>query len=300
MRKLVPKLLREPLIHFLVLGAMLFLVFELSDETNPRDTRRIVVTENQIEKLTAQFERTWLREPTSDELDGLVNRYVREEIYYREAQAMGLGQNDPYVRNRLALKLKMLLNDLSAEVNPPDKELERFLAQHPDRFTQPPQLSFRQVYIDPDQHPNPAGEAQRLLGLLQGGADSDELGDVTMLAHGLDRAMPFEVSRQYGKQFFDGLEELETGAWQGPIRSSFGLHLVLISQRWPAYLPPLEKIRGAVLAEWREQRRRESSEKTYQRLRERYEVVTEAQKGNAGQLPEFAAGLPTDEGLGKP
>jgi len=276
-------LLREPLVHFLILGAALFLVFDLGGDTDQPGERRIVVTAGQVEQLAAQFSRTWLRPPTPSELDGLVERYVRSEIYYREALAMGLGQDDPYVRNRLALKLEVLLDDLSAEAEPTDAELARFLNDHVERFAEPARLSFRQVYLSPDRGPDPAAEAQRLLELLRSGADPDGLGDVSMLLTGLESATPEEIARQFGEDFAEAMVGLQPGGWVGPVRSAFGTHLVRLSQRQPARQPALAEIRDAVLAEWRDQRRREAKEQAYQRLRERYEVVMEpaAQAGGA-------------------
>ena len=271
------KLLREPLIHFLVLGAVLFLVFGLTAESDQPQERRIVVTSGQVEQLAGQFSRTLLRPPTPTELEGLVKEYVRGEIYYREAQAMGLGQDDPYVRNRLALKLEVLLDDLSAEAEPGDEELTRFLAAHTERFADPARLSFRQVYLNPGRYPDPAAEAQRLLGLLRDGADPGALGDVSMLIPGLDAASPDEIARQFGGDFAEALEGLEPGGWVGPVRSPFGIHLVRVTQHQPARQPALAEVRDAVLAEWRDQRRRAAKEQAYQRLRERYEVVMETE-----------------------
>jgi len=268
-------LLREPLVHFLFLGAVLFLVFDLTGETDQPGERRIVVTPAQVEQLAAQFSRTWLRPPTPGELDGLVERYVRSEIYYREALAMGLGQDDPYVRNRLALKLEVLLDDLSAEAEPEDGELTRFLEANAERFAEPARLTFRQVYLNPDRHADPVAEAQGLLERLRDGADPQGLGDVSMLIPGLDGTSPDEIARQFGEDFAEALLALEPGGWVGPIRSTFGAHLVRVSQRQPARQPALAEIHDAVLAEWRDQRRREAREQAYERLRERYEVVME-------------------------
>jgi len=271
------KLLYEPLIHFLILGSILFLVFDLTAETDQPGERRIVVTPEQVEQLSAQFSRTWLRPPTPGELDGLVERYVRSEIYYREALAMGLGQDDPYVRNRLALKLEVLLDGLSAEAEPEDGELTRFLEANAERFAEPARLSFRQVYLNPAQHADPAAEAQRLLELLRDGVDPGTLGDVSMLIPGLDAASPDEIARQFGEDFAAALVELEPGGWLGPVRSAFGVHLVRVSQRQSARQPALADIREAVLAEWRDQRRREAKEQAYQRLRERYQIVMDGE-----------------------
>ena len=219
-------------------------------------------------------------------LDRLIERYVRSEIYYREALAMGLGQDDPYVRNRLALKLEVLLDDLSAGAEPADEELARFLAEHAERFADPERLSFRQVYVSSERSPDPAVEARRVLELLQGGEDPDRFGDVSMLAARFDGASPADVKRVFGGDFVDALAELEPGAWQGPVRSPFGLHLVRIAERVPARLPALEEIRDAVLAEWRDQQRRDAREQAYERLRERYDVVIEPATPDGTTTPE--------------
>jgi hypothetical protein len=294
------RLLREPLLHFLVLGAALFLVFGLTRETDQPGERRIVVTAGQVEQLAAQFSRTWLRPPTPSELDGLVERYVRSEIYYREALAMGLGQDDPYVRNRLALKLEVLLDDLSAEAEPADAELARFLETHAERFAEPARLTFRQVYLNPDRHAEPEAEAQRQLELLRNGADPNGLGDVSMLIAGIDAASPQEISREFGENFAEALVALELGGWVGPVRSAFGMHLVLIADRQPARQPALAEVRDAVLAEWRDQRRREAKEQAYRRLRERYEVVMEPAAQTGGDDAGIAATAATETVSAKP
>jgi hypothetical protein len=294
------KLLREPLLHFLILGAVLFLVFDLTREADQPGERRIVVTAGQVEQLAAQFSRTWLRPPTPGELDGLIERHVRSEIFYREAMAMGLGQDDPYVRNRLALKLEVLLDDLSAEAEPAEGELARFLEAHAERFGEPARLSFQQVYLNPDRHPDAVAEAERLLDLLRSGADPDELGDVSMLIHGFDAATPEEIARQFGEDFAEALVALEPGGWVGPIRSAFGVHLVGVWQRRSARQPALAEIRDAVLAEWRDQRRREAKEQAYQRLRERYEIVMETAAQIEGSDAAIAARAASETAKGKP
>jgi hypothetical protein len=279
------KLLREPLVHFLILGAALFLVFDLTGETDQAGERRIVVTPGQVEQLAAQFSRTWLRPPTPSELDGLVERYVRSEIYYREALAMGLGQDDPYVRNRLALKLEVLLDDLSAEAEPTDGELARFLEAHAERFAEPARLTFRQVYLNPDRHPDPTAEAQRLLAELNMGSDPAGLGDPSLLGSAFDDLDEDQIGRQFGEKFADALLDLEPGQWSGPVRSPYGIHLILVMQLEPERQPVLAEIRDRVMIEWRDQRRREAKEQAYQRLRERYEIILEP----AGQAEENIA-----------
>ncbi|NEV64327.1 peptidyl-prolyl cis-trans isomerase [Thiorhodococcus minor] len=286
------RLLAEPLLHFLILGAALFLIFDLRQGPDQPSARRIVVGTGQVEQLAAQFARTWMRPPTPSELEGLVERHVRNEIYYREAQAMGLGEDDPYVRNRLALKLDLLLDDLSAETEPSDGELTRFLEAHPERFAEPARLWFRQLYLDPDRHPDPAAEAQRLLAELRAGADPDSLGDPSLLPPSFEAVTREETARALGGDFADTLTGLAPGVWSGPVLSSFGSHLVLIADSRPARQPALAEIRGAVLAEWRDARRREAKAQAYRRLKAHYEIVMEVGGQGSQQGDAVAAPLP--------
>lgn len=301
-RQFVGGLVREPLVHFLVLGAALFLVFGLTRETVESSERRIVVTAGQVEQLAGQFSRTWMRPPTEDELAGLVERHIRNEVFYREAQALGLGQDDPYVRNRLALKLQFVLDDPSAEAEPADGELERFLGEHAEQFTVPARLSFAHVYLNPDRHPDPAAEAERVLEALRAGADPAGLGDPFILPPRFQDASLPEIAREFGEDFADVLDSTPPDRWGGPVYSPFGMHLVRVTDHQPARQPPLEEIRDAVLAEWRDRRRQEAQEQAYQRMRERYEVVVEpeTQAGAVvGSEPTNpAAGRPGQEGPG--
>ena len=134
------------------------------------------MTAAQVEQLAAQFSRTWMRPPTEEELAGLIERHIRGEVFYREALAMGLDQDDPYVRNRLGQKLEFLLDDLSAETAPSDETLARYLQEHGERYQVPARVSFQQVYLNPDRHPQLEADATRLLAQLRGGADPATLG----------------------------------------------------------------------------------------------------------------------------
>lgn len=272
-------IVREPLLHFLLLGGLLFLMFGLTQEPDRDTGRQIRVTAAQMERLAAQFSRTWMRPPTEEELAGLIERHIRGEVFYREALAMGLDQNDPYVRNRLGQKLEFLLDDLSDETLPDDEVLSRYLADHPERFQESARVSFRQVYLNPDRHPHLEAEVAGLLEGLRAGADPAEVGDVTLLEHAFDDASQPEIARQFGAAFADAVLEVEPGQWLGPILSGFGAHLVLVSDRQPARLPTLAEVRPQVLREWQDARRREQKEQAYVRLRERYQISVEPAEG---------------------
>jgi len=165
-------ILREPLLHFLVLGGLLFGLFGLTRGPENEGAHQIRVSAAQVEQLAAQFSRTWMRPPTEEELAGLIERHIRSEVFYREALAMGLDQDDPYVRNRLGQKLEFLLDDLSADTEPGDATLAQYLRKHAERFRAPARVSFEQVYLNPDRHPRLEDDAANILARLRAGAGS--------------------------------------------------------------------------------------------------------------------------------
>ena len=271
--------LREPLLHFLLLGGLLFVLYGLSPAPDQTDDRQIRVTAAQIEQLAAQFSRTWMRPPTEEELAGLIERHIRGEVFYREALAMGLDQDDPYVRNRLGQKLEFLLDDLSAETAPSDETLARYLQEHGERYQAPARVSFQQVYLNPDRHPQLEADATRLLEQLRAGADPAALGDVSLLAKTFDDLSQPQVARQFGDVFAEALLDLEQGRWIGPIPSGLGAHLVQVGDRQPARPPSLDEVRPQVLRDWQDQQRREQKEQAYARLRQRYAITVEPAAG---------------------
>jgi len=266
---------REPIVHFLLIGAGLFLAFDLTQDERPDAANRILVEPSQVEQLAAQFERTWLRPPTEEELAGLIESYVRDEVYYREALAMGLDQDDPQVRRRMRLKLEFLLEDLTAAEPPDDEVLSAYLQQHPDRFRIEPTLTVRQVYLNPDRRPDLEGDAERILADLRAGAAPDTFGDRSMLPAEQTAVSTSEIARTFGKTFAQEVVALEPGAWSGPLYSGLGAHLVLVTDRRAGRLPALAEVRAEVEREYLAQRRQQLKDLAYRKLREGYEVIIE-------------------------
>src|SRR6185369_12271892 len=144
-------LLREPLVHFLVLGAGLFLAAGLMSNGDGAEPGRIVVTTGQIEHLAGGYERVHQRPPLADELDGLIRDWVREEAYCREALALGLDRDDPVIRQRLRQKMEFVSDDVAAAAEPTDADLQRYLDDHPDAFRLERRFTFSQVYLNPER-----------------------------------------------------------------------------------------------------------------------------------------------------
>lgn len=274
------RLLREPLLHFFLLGALLFLVYGLrSDPARSGAPDVIVVTRGRIENLAASFARSWQRPPSETELKGLVDEWVRDEMAAREAIALGLDQEDPVIRRRLRQKLEFVSADLALRSEPSDAELETYLQAHPEAFRLPPRLSFEQVFLDPQLRGEelPREAEQLLLRLNQGSGipDPTALGDPILLEPGYHAIAADQLADLFGAEFAAALLELEPGAWRGPVVSSYGQHLVRLNARADARLPALDEAREAVRREWTNAQRQAGNESFYQELLGRYTVKIE-------------------------
>jgi hypothetical protein len=278
------RLMREPLLHFLLLGAALFVAFAfLRDDSAPRQTQ-IVVSAEKLEHLAVLFARTWQRPATREELEGLINDFIREEVAYREGLALGLDRDDTIIRRRLRQKLDFLAEDLASQVEPTEADLLAYLAAHPEDFRTAPRLSFRQVYVNPEQHRNGLDTAVRALVTAlhrDASTDASGLGDRIQLEHGYANISTRDIARLFGAQFAAAIVELPLGSWQGPIPSGYGVHLVIVDERRDGRLPPLDAVRDAVRREWENARRQEKIEQFYRTLLEKYEIIVERPKADA-------------------
>jgi PPIC-type PPIASE domain len=273
------QLFREPLLHFLLLGAGLFVAFGLVGKRTGGEPGRIIVTQGQIEHLAAGFKRVHGRPISPEELEGLIGDYVREEVYYREALGLGLDRDDPVIRNRLRLKMDFISDDVAAQAEPTEEQLRRYLQEHPETFRIEPHFTFSQVYLNPERRRESLvhDAAQLLTQLNQAGdkADVSELGDPFLLEHKFLALAASEVVKQFGAKFAAKLGELPRDQWQGPVESGYGVHLVFVSETTRGRVPTLEEVRDAVRREWANARRLEAHEKFYQALLKRYTVTIE-------------------------
>ncbi len=280
----VSRFLRAPLLHFLILGLLLFGLYSRYGEKGETVTKEIVVSSQQVQLLSSLWEKQWRRPPTPQELDGLVQSFIREEVLYREALAMGLDKDDTVVRRRLAQKIEFLAQDLATQIEPSDQELRTFFEEHPEVFEEPALITFTHVYINIDRHGDRSFDvADEVLAKLRADGDPSQLGDRFMLQRDYLRKSPAEVARHFGSQFAAEVFELEKGEWQGPVQSGYGLHLVLVDSQEEPYLPSLEDVRTLVRDEFMSFRRREVDELFYSRLREGYEITIEEEPVPAGE-----------------
>ena len=285
-------LIKEPLLHFLLIGALLFLLFgwkgnpvSLPGGQPGAPEAKIVISRDAINQVTARFRKTWQRPPNPDEVTGLIEDLVRDEIYYREAVAIGLDRDDEVLKRRLRQKMEFILEDISSRVEPNDADLIAFMKKYPDKYLVDPQFSFRHVYVNSDKRgKNAESDARQILAQLVAGTDPDTVGDVFLLESATSLSPLWDISKQYGEQFGRSLLTLHPGKWEGPLRSGFGLHLVFVDKRVGGRLPELKETRDAVKRDWTFERQKELKDAAYEKLRERYAVTVE------GPLAATAAG----------
>ena len=287
------RLLKEPLVHFLLLGSVIFVAYSRMSEPGGDEPGKITITQGHIENLVTGFARTWQRPPSSDELASLVRDRVQEEVYYREALALGLDKDDLIIRRRLRQKMEFVSVDLATPAQPTDTELQAYLTAHAAKFAAEPRCSFRQVFLNPQRHGvNLTRDAERLLASLnQAGARANlaSLGDPILLEHEYDNASAREVGKLFGEKFAAALGNLAPGQWHGPVESGYGVHVVFLSKRTEGRPRPLDEVREAVRREWTNAQQREAAARFYQTLLRKYAVTIETPSGAASTLDSVAA-----------
>ena len=291
------RLLREPLLHFFLLGLAVFGLhaFLNSDEGNGAvaDPHLVEITSADIEWLRSTWNKKMGREPTAEELEGMTDAFIREEILYREAVSMGLDQHDTVVRRRMAQKMEFLFKDLAEMAEPTEEELQAWFDENRERYRAPALVSYTHVYFNGDQRGEKVLEdARKVLAELQkeGGdpAEAPARGDRFMLRssyplQGLDM-----TAREFGRGFADALAGLETGRWQDPVVSGYGLHLVYLHERIDSRLPELDEVRERVVMDLMTARREQVNTAAYREIKSKYQVLVEnmpyeaaAQQGEA-------------------
>ena len=275
------RLLKEPLIQFLLIGACIYAAYALVGSRDEEVGRSIYISEAQIENLAATWEKRWNRPPTGPELIGLVRAYLREDVMYREALAMGLDNDDHVIRRRLAQKLEFLTNDIVGLQQPSAAELEAYFARNLDVFAAPDRVTFVQAFFNPDMRGDSA-EADALAARtrLQAGGEPDpgalSEGDRSMLQAYFVGVSEQDLRRDMGADFAASVMQLTPGEWHGPVLSGYGAHLVYVYGFEPAPPPRLDAMREKVVAEWQREQLEKFNADFLKELIDQYEVVIEA------------------------
>jgi peptidyl-prolyl cis-trans isomerase C len=272
--------LREPLLQFLLIGLALFVVYDTLHPTSDAksESNLIVLTPDDFEQLGV----TWLAQgrapPTPEQMQSLIELKVREEVLYREALALGLDKGDEIVKRRLAQKMEFLAEGASVNNDPPADALRLWFKDNQQRFSLPPRVSFRHLYFSPDQRGGHSREdAVRVMAQLAEKPGNWEgaaaLADPFMDQDYYGDRSADDVAKSFGLNFAQDIADLKPGAWQGPIESGYGWHLVFIDTFVPGRVPAFEEIEPEIRAEWIEDQRLQAKRKAYETMRARYQVV---------------------------
>lgn len=281
------KILREPLLHFLLIGAAFFLYYQVfSDPGQDRDGKTIVVGADEIEWMKASWQQRWNRPPLPAELDGMIEDYIRETVLYREALTLGLDKDDRFIRQRLGLKMEFLAADLAALAPPTDDELKTYFESHRERYQESPRFTFTQVYFDPDKRGDATlddakAARTRLVEVGSKIEDPQSLGDSLMLGSDFIDKGQADIQKLFGSIFAQSLASLSPGQWQGPLSSGYGVHLVYVSNVYEPAGPDFEALRDRLAQDWTADKGDELKKKFYAGLRDQYTVVIERPTASA-------------------
>ncbi len=257
---------------------MLFGVYELVAKGSGETPDKIIVSASQIANLGEGFAQTWRRPPSQEELHGLVENYIRDEVFYRAGRAAGLDRDDPVVRRRVRQKMEFLAEEISIP-EPTDRQLMDYLNSHPERFRTDDRVTFHQIFLNPSRRAGTIdGDLQQVKAALSNANRTmDEVmpGDPFLAGAEFTALSLRDTAATFGESFAQQVFAAEQGRWQGPIASTYGLHFIFVDERTNGIVPSLDSARAAVRREWANARRVEAEQKLYQSLRDKYEIIVE-------------------------
>ena len=303
----VKRWLREPLLHFLLIGLVLFGVYAYLNRgrTGTQSPKQIVLSLDELQTMTAYFQSQWHRPPTAQEFQALVEDKIKEEVLYREGLVMGLDKDDTIVKRRMAQKMQFLTEDVAAAHEPSIAELKAWFEKQTDKFALPSRYSFRHIYFSPDKRgKNAFNDAGQALAKIAGQPEDSPLiasADRFMFQDYYGDRTPSAIAKEFGPQFAVALEKLKPGSWQGPIESGYGWHLVFVDTVIPGRIPAFEEVESEVRTAWLGDQKAQAREKAYQSLRSKYTVLLPAppdKQTAAAPAPAPKKEIPTTSGEG--
>ena len=284
---MLKRLLNEPLVHFLLLGLAIFLAYAVVRGDSGTGDDSIVIDDAVVSDIVQRYSSQWQRPPSAEELGGLIDNYIREEILYREGVALGLIEGDPVIRRRIRQKIDVLAEENAQDEPPSEADLLEWLKAHADRYRAPPVVSFSQVIFDPAKL-GPRGESiiTQAKAKLIAGADPANVGEITLLPLKVERGSLDQVAQDFGEEFAATIAKLPLDAWQGPVRSGYGLHLVRVTFRQDGRALKLAEARQEVARDWVSHKRDQAAKEYFSQLRSQYHVQVTAKLPAAAKPAE--------------
>lgn len=271
-RRVARRWSREPLVHFLIAGAALFVLMGWRGDAIDPGERTIRVNVADVERMAARFADTWQRQPTADEIDAMIREEIKDEVYAREAVRLGLAEGDPVIRRRLRTKMEYLARAEVDSVAPTDATLTAWIAKNPARYAEGATFDFDQIYVDATDAGRGRAAMRAAQAVLAGGGDWRTLGAPIALPQSMEGADAAAIDRAFGEGFAAALAKAKPGVWAGPVASGFGLHLIRVRKVVPGAVPRLDAVRQRVENDWRAETATAREARAYQILLDGYDV----------------------------
>jgi peptidyl-prolyl cis-trans isomerase C len=284
--------LREPLLHFLLIGLALFVVYGYMNggRWGVGSSKQITLTLDDLRQMDMYFQSQWHRQPTPEEFNALVEDKVREEVLYREGLAMGLDKDDTIVKRRMAQKMQFLAEDVATAHEPSTAEMKAWFEKNTGKFALPSRISYRHLYFSPDKRgQNARGDASQALAKISGQPEDSKiaatLADRFMFQDYYGDRTPEQLAKDFGPQFAVAVSKLQPGSWQGPVESGLGWHLVFVDTVIPGRIPAFEEVESEVKTAWLGEQKAQAWQKAYQEMRAKYTVLLPAPPSKEAETP---------------
>ncbi len=285
--------MKEPLLHFVLLGVAIFVAYsQITNDTE--DEYLIVINDSKINHIKSLWELQWKREPTFEEMKGLLERYTRQEVMYQEALKLNLDEDDEIIKRRLAQKMEFMANDLTKIMMPASEEnLRNYYEGNKEKYQTHASYSLKLVTFNRANHDDPRAYAETLLSQAEVTSESAliQKGDPVLLPSQLDKASKSEITKAFGHVFYDALGAHPLNIWAGPISSGLGEHLVFISEKESAYYPEFESVRNEVKRDYEFEMESDAKGSMYREMKKKYEVVMKSELLGETQKSEILTSL---------
>lgn len=272
---MLKKILQEPLVHFVLVGSLLF--FFLSQQDDSLAKEQLVITQGKIKQLTAQFTKIRQRAPSTDELQSLIDNQIHEDLAFKHGKEMGLVENDSIIKRRVQQKLEFMLNDSIASLEPTDDVLKVYMKKHKEQYTIAPVFTFKHIYINPEQHTDLDAYIKNLKAETLD-LDYAKRGDSIMLESDYENISTAQIARLFGLKFAKALDILPEQTWAGPVKSGYGVHLVYIEKKKKRHFATLEEIASQVKLDFRMGAQKKALDDFYAELENKYDLRIEEVK----------------------
>lgn len=276
------KILKEPLFHFLLIGAFLFLLFDIVN-TSETDSKDIIIDQSDIARLVNTWEMQWKRKPTIEELTNLLQSNIKQEVFYLEALNMNLDHNDEIIKRRLSQKMEFLSNDLASMTKPSDDELKEYFDEHVEKYLTPFVYSFYQVPFTLDS--SGRDYFKKAQNVLKNNQDATlevmkTKGDRFTFPNEFVKTTSYQLAQQLGSGFSELIATVPINAWVGPIDSGFGTHLVFITEREAPKKPEFESVRREIERDFAYEKEKLVNQAIYDEMKKEYRIILDVEKSD--------------------